>query len=229
MSLPQTELKGSVTLASDTNAITTIGVIGSGSTSINSATTNIQAGTQTTNTKVVNIGQTTGAFNTTTTMNGITTILKPTISRPISFSGFTAPTAGQMFFNNRVNTGGFFTGTTTYKAYAPINNLTEGVYLFLGFVYLADYSPVTKIASSICFSGSPIANDQTGGFTIVNENTLEAYGYKATTGATGGNWTMNLSTVYQVPASPNNNIAVAVQTGVSANGLYVDLKYCRLA
>jgi hypothetical protein len=81
----------------------------------------------------------------------------------------------------------------------------------------------------LCYSNAAIANDQSTSLTLINDNTLEAYGYKATTGATGGNWTMNLSTVYTVRAAPNNNIAIAVQTGVSASGFYADLKYCRLA
>jgi len=191
-------------------------------------TINVMTGAS--NTSNLTIGNTTGATNTTTALNGITTISKPAISRPISLpTPGIAASAGQMFFNTNVTSGGFFPVDTTYRAFAPINNMPEGTYLFLGFVYLADYSAVTKIASTLCYSNAAIANAQSTALTLVNQNTLEAYGYKATTGATGGNWTMNLSTVYTVSASPNNNIAVAVQTGVSTIGFYADLKYCRLA
>jgi hypothetical protein len=167
--------------------------------------------------------------NTTTTLQGNTTITKPTISRPITFPAtFTAPVLGQMFFEERT-TSPTFTTSTTYRAYAPINGLTQGVYLFIGILSFEDTAPITSITSSICYSNAAIANEQASGFIVINENTLEAYGYKSTTGATGGRFTMNLSTVYAVRASPQNNVAIAVSTGVAASGFLADFKYYRLA
>lgn len=232
-------ITGTTNINATGGANTTIGTANTGTTTIkglsinigDNSPVNINNATATTNLRNTTIGNTTGAFNTNTALNGITTISKPTIGQPISFSGFTAPIAGQMFYNNKTFTPVFYTGSTTLKAYAPVNNLTQGVYLLLGFVYLGEASVSTKVTTTLVFSNAPIVNEQSTNITGIFDNTLEAYGYKATTGAIGGNWTLNLSTIYTVQASPNNNIAVGVQCGVTVPtaDLYIDIKYCRLA
>ena len=189
-------------------------------------TVNIMSGSA--NSGTITIGNET-TNNTTTTLQGNTTITKPTISRPITFPAtFTAPILGQMFFEGRATSPTYTTSTTT-RAYAPINGLTRGIYLFIGIVSFEDTAPITRITTSLVYSASAIANEQASGFTVINDNTLEAYGYKSTTGATGGRFTMNLSTVYALRAAPDNNVAIAVSTGVAASGFLADFKYYRLA
>jgi hypothetical protein len=202
----------------------------------NNSATNIHNGTGANATGAVNImsgsansgtitigNETTN--NTTTTLRGNTTITNPIFS-PTTLTTYSAPILSQMYFIRRTNSG-FQNLTTAYKAFAPYNALASGVYLLFAFIYLTDGFPITKITCSLGISSSAMTNGQTGGFTVLNDNTLEAYDYKSTTGGTGGNRTLNISGIYTV-TSPNNNIAIAVSVGVTGNSGYMDLKLCRI-
>jgi hypothetical protein len=184
---------------------------------------NIMSGSE--NSGTITIGNET-TNNTTTTLRGNTTITKPIFS-PTTLSTYSAPTLSQMYFIRRVNSG-FVTFQTTYRAFAPYNNLASGVYLLFGFVFMSSGFPISKITCSLGISSSTISNGQTGGFTVLNDNTLEAYGYKSVAGGGTGNRTLNISGIYTV-TSPNNNIAMTVSSAVTAGGGYVDLKLCRIA
>jgi len=86
----QTQLKGSVTLASDAGSTTTIGNA--------TGAVNISTNAPTDNSKQITIGGTNGANDSNTTLSGKTTINKLTLNAPITSAYTVVPTSGQIGF-----------------------------------------------------------------------------------------------------------------------------------
>lgn len=110
------------------------------------------------------------------------------------------------------NTSGFvYTIGTTLTAFAPLNNLPAGRYLFQVYVFIPPFLPNTNIEALLVYSSSPISNNQTTGFTII-------FGGNETYTATQiGSVSVNPFFQYDV-VSPNVNIAVACKSGTGLAG-----------
>jgi len=155
----QTQLKGSVTLASDAGSTTTIGNA--------TGTVNISTDAPTDNAKQITIGGTNGANDSNTALNGKTTISNPTISNPITMGYSTILPAvglaglsqigGKQVYTNTGNGNGFFTTTgTTKQVYAFINNIPTGRYIVLGLLSLNNNIASTTVDMRTVYNNNTV-------------------------------------------------------------------------
>jgi hypothetical protein len=151
----------------------------------------------------------TGSGSTTATTIGGGSI---TINKPLTV-GYTPPTnvlASLAFIGGTLKaTSSFvYTISTTNRAFAPLNGLPNGRYLFKVYVFIGGNTP-TEVIAVLCYSSSAITNSQSTGLTLIYDGN-EAYCITSLTGRVS----LNPIFLYDV-ASPNNNIAIAVQSGVN--------------
>jgi hypothetical protein len=157
----------------------------------------------------------TGSGSTTATTIGGGSI---TINKPLTV-GYTPPTdslASLAFIGGTLkSTSSFvYTISTTNRAFAPLNGLPNGRYLFKVYVFIGGNTP-TEVIAVLCYSSSAITNSQSTGLNLIY-NGNEAYCVTSLTGRVS----LNPVFLYDV-ASPNNNIAIAVQSGVNLSSANV--------
>ena len=157
----------------------------------------------------------TGSGSTTATTIGGGSI---TINKPLTV-GYTPPTdilASLAFIGGTLKSSSSFVYTisTTNRAFAPLNGLPNGRYLFKVYVFLGGNTP-TEVIAVLCYSSSAITNSQSTGLNLIYDGN-EAYCITSTTGRVS----LNPVFLYDV-ASPNNNIAIAVQSGINLSSANV--------
>jgi hypothetical protein len=120
---------------------------------------------------------------------------------------------GTYFTENRFT----FTVGTVLKAFAPMNNIPAGRYIFTLYIFIGVQATVTALEVYLVRSNAAIANDQSTGLTIT-------YGgneiYTQTLGGTNA-LSINNPFLYEVPASPDNNIAIGIKSGATLSGTQV--------
>jgi hypothetical protein len=151
----------------------------------------------------------TGSGSTTATTIGGGSI---TINKPLTV-GYTPPTdslASLAFIGGTLKaTSAFvYTISTTNRAFAPLNGLPNGRYLFKVYVFIGG-NTATEVIAVLCNSSSAIVNSQSTGLTLIYDGN-EAYCVTSPTGRVS----LNPVFLYDV-ASPFNNIAIAVQSGIN--------------
>jgi hypothetical protein len=157
----------------------------------------------------------TGSGSTTATTIGGGSI---TINKPLTV-GYTPPTdslASLAFIGGTLKSSSTFVYTisTTNRAFAPLNGLPNGRYLFKVYIFIGGNTP-TEVIAILCYSSSAITNAQSTGLTLIYDGN-EAYCVTSTTGRVS----LNPVFLYDV-ASPNNNIAIAVQSGINLSSANV--------
>ena len=133
--------------------------------------------------------------------------------------GYTPPTnvlASLAFIGGTLKaTSSFvYTISTTNRAFAPLNGLPNGRYLFKVYVFIGGNTP-TEVIAVLCYSSSAITNSQSTGLNLIYDGN-EAYCVTSTTGRVS----LNPVFLYDV-ASPNNNIAIAGQSGINLSSANV--------
>jgi hypothetical protein len=141
-----------------------------------------------------------------------------TINKPLTV-GYTPPTdslASLAFIGGtyKATSAFVYTISTTNRAFAPLNGLPIGRYLFKVYVFLGGNTP-TEVIAILCNSSSAITNSQSTGLTLIYDGN-EAYCVTSLTGRVS----LNPVFLYDV-ASPNNNIAIAVQSGINLSSANV--------
>jgi hypothetical protein len=106
-----------------------------------------------------------------------------------------------------------FTLTDTLTAFAPINNMPAGRYMFTVYVFLGAKPVVASVQLYLVVSNLAIVNNQTTGITQLF-NGVELYTQSQVT----NNQSINTTFIWDVGASPNNNFAIALIAGVSLTG-----------
>ena len=162
-----------------------------------------------------NVNIATGSGSTTATTIGGGSI---TINKPLTV-GYTPPTdslASLAFIGGTLKaTSAFvYTISTTNRAFVPLNGLPNGRYLFKVYVFLGG-NTATEVIAVLCYSSSAITNAQSTGLNLIYDGN-EAYCITSPTGRVS----LNPVFLYDV-ASPNNNIAIAVQSGINLSSANV--------
>ena len=157
----------------------------------------------------------TGSGSTTSTTIGGGSI---TINKPLTV-GYTPPTdslASLAFIGGtyKASSSFVYTISTTNRAFAPLNSLPNGRYLFKVYVFLGGNTP-TEVIAVLCNSSSAITNSQSTGLNLIYDGN-EAYCITSLTGRVS----LNPVFLYDV-VSPFNNIAIAVQSGINLSSANV--------
>jgi hypothetical protein len=216
-----------------TNSIN-IGNTTGGTTAIKSNTINIQTDAPSDNSKVLTIGGTSGAFNSNTALNGITTISKPTISQPITM-GYTSilpaiglaglnQIGGKQFYRNNGNGNGFFTTTgTTKQVYAFINSIPTGRYLVSSVLSLNNNIVSTTVDMRSVYNNNtvpsfpqPLTLNQSLTLTdYPGGNNLEASTFRPNNTTRN---TLQETVVIDITASTGNQIGITLLFGTATIG-----------
>jgi len=134
------------------------------------------------------------------------------INRPVTVGyGPTADSLAGLSFLGGIfsNTSSFvYTIGTTKTAFVPLNNLPAGRYLFQAYVFISSTVMQTNVTCQLIYSSSSISNNQTSGFTVIFSGN-ESYTMNSAT----NNVSINPFFQYDV-VSPNNNIALACNSGI---------------
>jgi hypothetical protein len=199
---------GAISLANGTNVAGA--QVSIGSTSLTAV--NIKGGQTNIETTTLNLN-TNGTGNTLIGTSGGSNSI--TFNRPLTV-GYTPPAN---LLASLVYIGGIWSATsvfvytigTTTAAYAPLNNLPNGRYLFQVYVFMPPTAP-TQINVLLCDSTSAISNAQVSGLSVIYGGN-ESY----TTTATATNISVNPFFQHDV-ASPKNNVAMACASGATLSG-----------
>jgi hypothetical protein len=149
------------------------------------------------------------------TLGGTSNTVVIAVNRPLTV-GYTPPAnllASLAYIGGVWSATSVFAYTigTTSAAYAPLNDLPNGRYLFQVYVFMPGTAP-TQVNVLLCDSTSAISNAQVSGLNVIYGGN-ESY----TTTATGTNISVNPFFQHDV-ASPKSNVALACSSGATLSG-----------